>query len=139
MAELIRITTYPGKQTVYRSSITGEFVSKSYYLNNPDTTCKMSVKTPKYEWVDPEELLYGFRQIQFYDSTDSSWTISLPKPIHVAELSTVCDEVNFPFSWIIETLYNLPYWREVLRVDVHEASKARGISFPAPQTKLNNR
>ena len=125
MAELFRIRTYPGTKAVYRSSITGKFVSKSYYLDNPDTTYRTSVKTPKYEWIDLEELLEGFRQIQFYDSTDSSWTISLPQPIHVAELSTVCDEVGVPFSWIIKTLYNLPYWRDSLRVDVHESFKVR--------------
>ena len=51
MTEMFRITTYPGKRSVYRSSITGKFVSKSYYLDNPDTTYKTSVKTPRYEWV----------------------------------------------------------------------------------------
>ena len=55
MTELFRITTYPGTRAVYRSAITGKFVSKSYYLSNPDTTYKTSVKTPKYEWVDVHE------------------------------------------------------------------------------------
>ena len=53
MAELIRITTYPGTRGVYRSSVTGKFVSKRYYLENPDTTYKSTVRTPRYEWVDP--------------------------------------------------------------------------------------
>ena len=56
MTELIRITTYPGTKDVYRSSITGKFVSKRRYLDNPDTTYKSYVKTPKYEWVDVEEI-----------------------------------------------------------------------------------
>ena len=55
MTEMIRITTYPGKRTVYRSSITGKFVSKNHYLDNPDTTYKSTVRTPKYEWVDVHE------------------------------------------------------------------------------------
>ena len=126
MAEMIRLTTYPGKRTVYRSSITGKFVSKSYYLDNPDTTYRTSVRTPKYEWIDVDELLQGFREIQFYqfyDSTDSSLVISLQKPIRVTELSKVCDQVGVPFNWIVETIYNLPYWRDSLKVDVHEFKK----------------
>lgn len=120
MAELFRITTYPGTKAVYRSSITGKFVSKSYYLDNPDTTYRTSVKTPKYEWVDLEELLQGFCQIQFYDSTEDEWLIRLQQPIRVTELSTVCDQVGVPFNWIIEAIYNLPYWRDSLQVDLHE-------------------
>lgn len=123
MAELFRITTYPGKRTVYRSSITGKFVSKSHYLDNPDTTYKTTVRAPRYEWIDPEELLYGFRRIEFYDSTEDEWLISLPQPIHVTKLSTVCDEVGVPFNWVIKTIYNLPYWRDSLWVDVHEFKK----------------
>ena len=120
MVELIRITTYPGTRDVYRSSITGKFVSKSRYLDNPDTTYKSSVKTPKYEWVDPEELLEGFRWIHFFDSTDASRFASLQLPIRVTELSTVCDQMGAPFNSIIKTLHNLPYWRSSLQVDVHE-------------------
>ena len=123
MAELFRITTYPGTKAVYRSSITGKFVSKRHYLDNPDTTYKTTVKTPKYEWVDLDELLQGFRQIQFYDSTDSSWYVSIPQPLFVTELSTVCDQVGVPFNWLIKTLNDLPYWRDVQRVDVHEFKK----------------
>lgn len=123
MAELFRITTYPGTRDVYRSSITGKFVSKEHYLGNPDTTYKTSVKTPKYEWIDLDELLEGFRQIQFHDSMDTSWFISLQEPIRVTELSTVCDQVGVPFDSIIKTLHNLPYWRYSLRVDVHEFKK----------------
>ena len=55
MTKMIRLTTYPGKRTVYRSSITGKFVSKSYYLDNPVTTYKTFVRTPKYEWVYAHE------------------------------------------------------------------------------------
>ena len=123
MAELFRITTYPGKRTVYRSSITGKFVSKSHYLANPDTTYKTSVKTPKYEWVDLDELLQGFRRIIFHDSTDHSWLIRLPQPIRVTELSAACDRVGVPFDSIIKTLHGLPYWRHTLWVDVHEFKK----------------
>ena len=120
MAELFRIRTYPGTRIVYRSAITGKFVSKSHYLDNPDTTYKTSVRTPKYEWVDLDMLLQGFRRIMFYDSTDYSFCINLPQTIHVTELSTVCDKVGVPFNWIVETIYNLPYWRDSLQVDVHE-------------------
>ena len=105
MTEMIRITTYPGKRTVYRSSITGKFVSKSHYLDNPDTTYKSTVKTPRYDWVDPAELLEGISEIQFYDSTDSSWIISLPQPIRATELSTVCDQEGIPFDSLIEMLH----------------------------------
>ena len=120
MAELIRITTCWVPKEVYRSAVTGKFVSKRYYLDNPDTTYKSSVKMPHYEWVDPEELLQGFRWIQFYDSKDASRLIYLHQPIDVTKLSTVCDQVGVPFNWIIEAIYNLPYWRDSLRVDVHE-------------------
>ena len=123
MAELFRITTYPGTKAVYRSSITGKFVSKSYYLGNPDTTYRTSVKTPKYEWIDLEELLQDFRQIQFYDSTEDEWLIRLQQPIRVTALSMVCDKVGVPFNWIVETVYHLPYWRDSLQVDVHEFKK----------------
>ena len=123
MVELIRITTYPGTRDVYRSSVTGKFVSKSYYLDNPDTTHKSTVKTPKYEWVDPEELLEGFRWIHFFDSTDASRFASLQQPIRVTELSTVCDRVGIPFNSIIKTLHDFPYRRDVLWVDVHEFKK----------------
>ena len=123
MSELIRITTYPGTREVYRSSVTGKFVSKQYYFGNPDTTYKTSVRTPKYEWVDPEELLEGFRQIQFYDSKDSSLSVILPQPIRVTELPTVCDRVGIPFNSIIKTLHDFPYRRDVLWVDVHEFKK----------------
>ena len=123
MAELFRITTYPGTKAVYRSSITGKFVSKSHYLDNPDTTYKTSVITPKYEWVDLDMLLQGFRRIMFHDSMDYSFCINLPQPIRVTELSTVCDQVGVPFNWIIEAIYNLPYWRDGLQVDVHEFKK----------------
>ena len=123
MAELFRITTYPGTKAVYRSSITGKFVSKSYYLDNPDTTYKTSVKTPKYEWIDVDELLQGFREIHFYDSTNLSRSINLPKPIRVKELSTACDQMGIPFNSIIKTLHHLPYWRYSLVVDVHEFKK----------------
>lgn len=123
MTELVRITTYPGKRTVYRSSITGHFVSEKEYNDNPDTTYKTSVRTPRYEWVDANELLQGFRQIYFHDSTDYSWFISLQQPIRVTELSTACDQMGVPFNWIIETIYNLPYWRDSLQVDVQEFKK----------------
>ena len=123
MTEMIRLTTYPGKRTVYRSSITGKFVSKSHYLDNPDTTYKSTVRTPRYEWIDVDELLQGFRQIQFYDSTDDEWLIRLQEPIRMTELSMVCDKVGVPFDWIVETVYNLPYWRDSLQVDVHEFKK----------------
>ena len=123
MAELIRITTYPGTRTVCRSSITGKFVSKSYCLDNPDTTYKTSVRTPKCEWVDPEKLFQGFRLIQFHDSTDTSWFISLQQPIRVTKLSAVCDQLGVPLNWIVETIYHLPYWRDSLQVDVHEFKK----------------
>ena len=126
MAELFRITTYPGTKAVYRSSITGKFVSKSHYLDNPDTTYKSTVRTPRYEWIDVDELLQGFREIQFYqfyDSTDSSLVISLQKPIRVTELSKVCDQVGVSFNSIIKTLHDFPYRRDVLWVDVHEFKK----------------
>lgn len=123
MTKMIRITTYPGKQTVYRSSITGKFVSKSHYLDNPDTTYRTYVKTPRYTWVDVDKLLQGFRQIQFYDSTEDEWLIRLQQPIRVTELSTVCDQVGVPFDEIIKALYHLPYWRYSLHVDVHEFKK----------------
>ena len=55
MVELIRITTHWVAREVYRSSITGKFVSKRYYLDNPDTTYKSTVKRPHYEWVDLHE------------------------------------------------------------------------------------
>ena len=123
MAELFRITTYPGTKAVYRSSITGKFVSKRHYLDNPDTTYRTSVKTPKYEWIDVDELLEGFRQIQFYDSTEDEWLIRLQQPIRVTELSTVCDQVGVSFNSIIKTLHDFPYRRDVLWVDVHEFKK----------------
>ena len=123
MAEMIRLTTYPGKRTVYRSSITGKFVSKSHYLDNPDTTYKSTVRTPRYEWVDVDDLLEGFRLIQFYqfyDSTDSSLVIGLQQPIRATALSMVCDKVGVSFNSIVKTLHHLPYWRHTLWVDVHE-------------------
>lgn len=123
MAEMIRITTYPGTKAVYRSSITGKFVSQSHYLDNPDTTYKTTVRTPRYEWIDLDELLQGFRVIFFYDSTDLSRSINLPKPIRVKELSTACDQMGVPFNLIIKTLHQLPYWRCSLVVDVHEFKK----------------
>ena len=123
MPKMLRLTTYPGKRTVYRSSITGKFVSKSHYLDNPDTTYKSTVRTPRYEWVYPEELLYGFQEIQFHDSTDPLWLVSLQQPIRMTELSMVCDKVGVPFDEIIKTLHDLPYWRNSLRVDVHEFKK----------------
>ena len=107
MYVLIRFTSSPGTREVYRSSVTGKFVSKGYYLDNPDTTYKSYVKTPKYEWFDPEELLQGFREIHFFDSTDTSRFDSLHQPIHVTELTAVCDQLGIPFSSFIKTLHLL--------------------------------
>ena len=36
---------------VYRSAVTGRFVSKSFAENNKDTTMEMVVKHPHYMWV----------------------------------------------------------------------------------------
>ena len=121
MAELIRITTCWVPREVYRSSVTGKFVSKRYYLDNPDTTYKSSVKMPKYEWVDPKLVLGRLLWILFYDSGSNAggWP-PLTYPIEEQELRAVCDRIGVSFEWVIKFLVQTPTWMTRVRIDIRQ-------------------
>ena len=121
MAELIRITTCWVPKEVYRSSVTGKFVSKRYYLDNPDTTYKSSVNMPKYEWFDPNLVLDRFLWILFYDSGGNAggWP-PLLAPIDDQKLRIVCDRIGVSFEWVIKVLVQAPTWMYSVRIDIRQ-------------------